>query len=108
MKRIRLTAPQVSALECRGIHEAGLVGAGEDDSPRLRAAWSFGAAHLEMPEGETAALELLDEIIDHCNGEDAQAEMQPGTEGGRWARRAATSLSAISGKVCKAIIGARK
>lgn len=93
--RILLTPAQVSALECRGIDEL-------DDSPRTAAAWDR-RRHLTVPADRDQALELMAELIEHSNGEDAQAEMEAGTETGMYAGRAARSLAALSGKVCRAI-----
>ena len=97
--RILLTPAQVSALECRGIDEL-------DDSPEVSKAWDR-RRHLTVPANEGAATLLLEELIEHSNGEDAQAEMEAGTETGKLAGRAARSFNAICSKVVKAIIEAR-
>lgn len=85
-RTIKLSAAQVSALECR---EDGL-------DPLTLAAWKDGGRKaLVFP--ALAAAAIADELMDASNSEDAQAEMI----GCKYARRAARSLAVLSVKAAR-------
>lgn len=88
--KVRLTQAQVSALQCRDL--------GELEDRVLAEAWD--GDYLRWEEGNTIA--LMDVLIDHANGEDAEAEFCGDKVMAGYARRAARSLTCVVDKVLKA------
>ena len=86
--RVRLSPAQTSALECRGTDGLDAV---------TLASWSSDAGAFIF--GPADVNPLLDELTDAANAEDAFAEMFKCP----YARRAATSLTAITSKIIREV-----
>ena len=86
---MKLSDAQVSALECACL----------EDCPVLSACWDGGDT-IEIPTSMAKRDALMMELIDLSNLEDAFADVLDG-QCRTFARRAARSLSALSGKVLK-------
>jgi hypothetical protein len=86
--KIRLSASQLSALECAGI---------DDKFPAILRAWRGGSLCFEPAEADA----LYSELNDRSNGEDAAAEHATDPAFRRQARGAALALGNLAGRVLR-------
>ena len=91
--RVALTSPQVSAMECRDFSE----------EPVTRACWRPGNTAIGVPANNVLASQLLTDLIEASNAEDAQACDDDDATTRRHARNASLCLSRIADKVAHII-----